>query len=87
VGFKKRKWKPNPLVPREKPKLIPKVTDYLQKKRISGGPLLDKENQTYKPQKWKDELKTMQTLEKFEYVFDKAQQISQNEDMAEQYIR
>lgn len=87
IEFKPRKWKPNPLVPPPKPKREPIEINYLEDKRIARGGVPDREQLSYEPKNWKDELRGKFTVDKFEYVFDKAQQISATEDMAEQYLR
>jgi len=87
IGYKKRKWKPNPLVPPPKPKRPAIKLNYLENKRRSRGLDLDREQLKYKPNQWKTELKDRETQEKFDFIFDKAQQISSNENMQEQYLR
>jgi hypothetical protein len=75
------------MAPKPKHKRIPKEINYLEKMRISKGPLLERDQVTYKPIQWKEEIKNLGSIEKFDYIFDKAQQISNTEDMTEQYIR
>lgn len=87
IGYKKRKWKPNPMVPATKLKRNPIELNYLEERRRSNGAVLDRDQIKYKPIKWQKELKDKDTLDKFDYVFDKAQQISANQDMEEQYLR
>jgi hypothetical protein len=87
INYTKHVYKPNSMLPAPKAKRSPIQLHYLEDRRRTNGGIVDREDIKYKPYKWKKEMKHISTLDKFDYVFEKAQQISANEDMAEQYIR
>ena len=57
VGFKKRKWKQNPMLPPPKEKRSPIEVNYLENIRREKGGVEERENTTYKPKNWKEELR------------------------------
>ncbi|CAI2385591.1 unnamed protein product [Moneuplotes crassus] len=88
--YKRKKFKPNPMVPPPKVKKEPIELKYLENKRRKKGPTGDRDSQDYKPYKpyqWDSEIKDKKGLEKFDFVLDKSHQISANEDMQEKYLR
>ena len=87
IKYRKKKWKTNHMVPLQKKKRMPIELNYLEKKRRLRGPLLDRDQMKYKPYSWNTEFKDQETADKFDCIYDKAQQISVNEDMQEQYLR
>lgn len=86
LDYKKRKFKPNPLVPAPKIKRPPVEIKYLEEKRFKKGAIKDRMEIEYKPVNWKKEFKKPE-IEKFDSIFDKSLQISKDHDEVEQYLR
>lgn len=75
------------MVPEPKVKREPIQLNYLENKRRMKGPIAERDYKEYTPYKWDSHAKGKEGMDKFEFIYEKAQKITADEDMQEQYLR